>query len=82
MLFLDDGVFQLLGDQQPGVLELKDLGANLKALPLFGVSALFACASSLRTRGIDPDVLALEVSLLAPEDLPPLLNRFDEVITL
>lgn len=82
MLFMDDGVFQLLGDQQPQALALKDLGANLKALPLFGVSELFVCAASLNARGLGLDQLLVEVTVVAPEALPPLFNRFDEVLTL
>ena len=47
LLFLDDGVFQLLAGQQAPTLQQKDLCANLQALPLFGVEALFACARRL-----------------------------------
>lgn len=82
MLFMDDGVYQLLGDQQPKALELKDQGANLKALPLFGVSELFVCGSSLEERGIGTGQLALEAVVLPEAELPLVFNRFDEVITL
>jgi tRNA 2-thiouridine synthesizing protein C len=83
MLFMDDGVFQLLKDQQPGALEMKDLGANLKALPMFGVSDLFVCAASLEERGLTPEQLALEAPvLLRPDALASLFHRFEEVITL
>ena len=52
MLFLDDGVFQLLADQQPDALQQKDLTANLKALPLFGVENLYVSTRSLAERGL------------------------------
>ena len=41
MLFLDDGVLQLVAGQQPSALQQKDLAANLQALPLFGVGIVF-----------------------------------------
>jgi tRNA 2-thiouridine synthesizing protein C len=82
LLFMDEGVYQLLGDQQPKALELKDQGANLKALPLFGVSELFVCGSSLDERGIGTGELALEAVVLPEAELPLVFNRFDEVITL
>ena len=47
LLFLDDGVFQLAPEQQAARLEQKDLTANLQALPMFGVDALFAARRSL-----------------------------------
>ena len=54
MLFLDDGVFQLSSAQQPASLQQKDLGANLQALPMFGVEALYVAQRSLAERGLQP----------------------------
>lgn len=82
LLFLDDGVFQLLTGQQPTVLEQKDLGANLQALPLFGVDELYVCAESLARRGLTASGLALPATLLKSEELPVLVNRFDLMMTL
>ncbi len=82
MLFLDDGVFQLAAAQQPAAVQQKDLTANLQALPLFGVEALYAARRSLRERGLSEDALGLPVRLLDDAELTALLDRFDEVITL
>ena len=53
ILFLRDGVFQLLGDQQPQAIEQKSLQRNLQALPMFGVETIHVCEISLMERGID-----------------------------
>lgn len=82
MLFLDDGVFQLVGAQQPAAVEQKDLGANLQALPLFGVDELYACALSLAQRGLDPATLALPALALDDQGLRELLAHHDLVVTL
>ena len=82
MLFMDDGVLQLAASQQPKALELKDLGANLQALPLFGVEALYACGDSLGLRGLAAADLALPVEVLDAAALKALLTRFDHVVTL
>ncbi|MBA1200599.1 sulfurtransferase complex subunit TusC [Pseudomonas capeferrum] len=82
MLFLDDGVFQLQAEQQPAVLEQKNLAANLQALPMFGVDELFVCAHSLAARGLDLCHLALPAEPLDAPALRALIARFDEVITL
>ena len=82
VLFLDDGVFQLAGAQQPAALEQKDLTANLQALPLFGVDQLFACQSSLALRGIDTTRLTLPIDVLEDAALRALINRYDHVVTL
>jgi tRNA 2-thiouridine synthesizing protein C len=82
MLFMDDGVFQLAAAQQPASLQLKDLAANLQALPMFGVEELFVCAHSVAERGLDPASLSLPVELLDDAALAALIGRFDQVVTL
>lgn len=82
MLFLDDGVFQLVAGQQPQALQQKDLGANLQALPMFGVDALYASTRSLTERGLNEATLNLSVERMDDTSLSALLTRYDQVITL
>ncbi|WP_439888573.1 sulfurtransferase complex subunit TusC [Pseudomonas sp. MBLB4123] len=82
LLFLDDGVFQLIPRQQPKALQQKDLGANLQALPMFGVESLYAAACSLQERGLADQPLALTAEILDDEALKALIDRYDQVITL
>jgi len=82
LLFLDDGVFQLAPAQDAAALQQKDLTANLQALPMFGVDALYASARSLDERGLAEAGLALAVEVLDDAALGALLNRYDHVITL
>ncbi len=82
MLFLDDGVLQLLPGQAPAQVQQKDLTANLQALPMFGVDELFVAASSLRERGLAAAALSLEAHVLEDDALAALVDRFDQVITL
>lgn len=80
LLFLDDGVLQLAVGQAPQAVQQKDLTANLQALPMFGVEALYACAHSLEQRGLSDTSLAVE--RLDTEGLRALIDRYDQVITL
>jgi tRNA 2-thiouridine synthesizing protein C len=82
LLFLDDGVLQLSSAQQPAVLQQKDIGANLQALPLFGVEALYASRRSLDERGLDAESLKLPVEALDDDALSALIDRYDMMITL
>lgn len=82
MLFLDDGIFQLAPAQQPATVQQKDLGANLQALPMFGVESLYASARSLQERGMQDAPLALPVEVLDDGGLTALFDRYDQVITL
>lgn len=82
MLFLDDGVFQLSSAQQPARVQQKDLGANLQALPMFGVDALYVSQRCLAERGLQPPSSSLAVTLLNDAELSALIDRYDQVITL
>lgn len=82
MLFLDDGVFQLMSDQQPAQLEQKDLAANLRALPMFGIDELYVALGSLDERGLNVVDLGIPAQPLVDSELSALIARFDHVITL
>lgn len=81
LLFLDDGVFQLVTNQQAKSIEQKDISANLQALPLFGIEELFIAENSLLERGLNHNQLVLPVKLLAHNQLAHLLTQYDVVIT-
>ena len=82
MVFLDDGVFQLQTAQQAVAVQQKDLTANLQALPLFGVDALYASARSLDERGLTRQPLSPAVEALDDTALTVLIAQHDQVITL
>jgi tRNA 2-thiouridine synthesizing protein C len=83
LLFLDDGVFQLLPGQNAKALQQKDLTANLKALSMFGVEEIYACATSLAERGILQDALDDDVIELSKSgEVTALIDRYDHVITI
>lgn len=83
LLFLDDGVLQLLPDQQATQVQQKDLTANLKALSLFGVEDIFACGDSLAERGVPPTGLNVDtLQLLKASEISAIIDRYDQVITL
>ena len=82
LLFLDDGVFQLVADQAAARLQQKDLTANLQALPMFGIESLYAASFSLKERGLEEANLSLPVEVVDANDIGTLINRYDHVITL
>lgn len=81
MLFLDDGVFQLQLNQQATALQQKDLSANLKAMPMFGIDQLYACSRSLQERGMSESDLCLPVTGLDNHQIRDLFERYDQVVT-
>lgn len=81
LLFLDDGVFQLIAQQNASVIEQKNISANLQALPLFGIERLLVAEHSLTTRGLASEQLSLPSELISQQQLTTLLQQYDVVIT-
>lgn len=84
LLFMDDGVFQLLKHQSPQTLQQKSLSANLSALPVYEVENLFVHSDSLRRRGIDVDQLIFsgeELTLLDNQQVAELMRQQDQLLS-
>ena len=81
LLFLDDGVFQMAGQQQASAVQQKDICANLQALPMFGVDALFVSARSLQQRGLQGQPLSLPAAVIDDQQIQQLFQRYDQVVT-
>lgn len=82
ILFMDDGVLQLLEQQQPQVLEQKDLTANLQALPMFGIEQLYVAQQSLTERGLADSPLAMAAERVDDQAIQHLIRQYDYVMTL
>ncbi len=69
MLFLDDGVYQLLRGQDGGAIGAKTLGNALEALELYGIERPGVSAAALAERGLASDDLAIAAEPLSPADI-------------
>src|SRR5690554_7312670 len=80
ILFMDDGVLQLLDQQQPQALEQKDLSANLQALPMFGIEQLYVAQHCLTVRGLADNPLALTAERVDDQRIQQLIRQHDYVM--
>ena len=81
VLFLDDGVRQLVGGQDATLVDRKDTAKALGALPAYDVDEIFAHAGSLAARAIDPDALAVGARVVEDDEVAALLHEADVVVT-
>lgn len=83
LLFLDDGVYQLMkGQQLAKQANSKNLEAVFGALPLYDINALWAERESLDARNIKPGDLAHPAKALASEQIADFSSGFDRVLTI
>jgi tRNA 2-thiouridine synthesizing protein C len=82
LLFMDDGVFQLLKHQEAGMIAQKSLSASLPVLPLYGVERIYVHCESLDMRALTPTDLVLnEIQLLNSQQITQLLNEQDQILS-
>lgn len=80
VLFLDDGVWQLVGPQAPAGIGAKSVAAQQEALPMYDVTAIHVERESLETRGLDPEDLVLPVQLVSRSELADLFSRHAPIL--
>lgn len=80
VLFLDDGVWQLLAGQDGRPLGTKTHCAMLGALPLYGVERLYIDTASLTVRGVTPAALIPGVTYLDAEEVKALLADSGKIL--
>lgn len=80
VLFLDDGVFQLLGPQNLETLPHKNVAKKLSALTMYGVDKVYVSETALLQRGIEQDALCIPCTTVPDSDIRPMLDQHDVLI--
>ncbi len=82
ILFMEDGVFQLLKGQDAAQIGQKSLAANLQALPLYGVEDILVCQHSLGERGLQANQCLLDARVMNNSEIATLIEHYDQIVTL
>jgi tRNA 2-thiouridine synthesizing protein C len=80
LLFMDDGVWQLLPAQQAVGIQQKNLHSALASMPLYDIETFHVDAQSLAHRQLDPAQLDSSITLVASEQLAAFIDSFDQVL--
>jgi len=80
MLFMDDGVYQLVAGQDADLLGMKSLEKVLPMLPMYELENIYAEAASLQQRGVDPTHSPIPLKVLDNDLLRTLFAEHDRVV--
>lgn len=80
LLFMDDGVWQLLPDQESAQIDARSIESTLASLPLYDIESLYAEAHSLGARGLSAEDLVANVNVLDAGQLRELVSAHDQVL--
>jgi len=81
LIFVEDGVYALVKDQNPAQLNMQPLGEGFPMLPEFGVNGFYVHQPSLEERGLSVDDLVMEVQLIDNAGLANLLAEYGAVLS-
>ncbi|PCJ26070.1 MAG: sulfurtransferase complex subunit TusC [SAR86 cluster bacterium] len=81
-IFLDDGVYQLLRNQNASDIDSNSLGDTLEALELYGIENVCVDENSLRKRNLKAEDLLDNIKLVDQNTISSLLTQSDCVFNL
>lgn len=80
LLFLGDGVLQLLPDQDASTLGAKNLGRQLASLPLYDINSVYVDAEAAARYNIDLTKTVVDTQALHPQEMRQLMVGFDHLL--
>ena len=80
VLFLGDGVFQLLSNQDSKAVELKNHASALEVLPLYDVENLYAIKEDLIDRALTTNQLIDGINIINRQQSKDIIAQHNKVI--
>ena len=80
MLFMADGVFQLVKTQDSSDIQLKSHLGAMEVLPLYDIEDLYVIQEDLTERSLTTDQLGLSVKVISRNDAHSLIDQQDHVM--
>ncbi len=80
LLFMGDGVFQLVKQQNPPP-EQKRIAGIFDSLGLYDIEDIYVCEAALGERGLTPEALMIPATIVDNKALKSLLSRYDNLLT-
>ena len=81
IFFIDDGVLNLIDNQQPDIIQQKDFIRTFKLLDLYDVEQRFICTASLQKFKLDNRELILSCEKIDRSLLLEKLNQAEKLFT-
>ena len=80
VLFLGDGVFQLISNQDSKAIELKNHASALEVLPLYDVENLYVIEEDLNDRAINKNQLIDGINIISRQQSKAIIAQHNKVI--
>lgn len=81
IVFMDDGVYQILKDQDTSAIGTKNFSKTFRALEMYDVEKLYVEKESMQARGISEDDLNVPVEVKSSEEIGRLMDQHDVILS-
>ena len=81
LVFMDDGVFEIVKGQQTKDIGVKNFSPSYRALEGYDVEKLYVDAESLAQRGLTEKDLLVPVEVLSSQQMAELMQQQDVVLS-
>lgn len=75
LFFIGDGVFQVIGQQNPDSIQIKDYLKTFAALEFYDIENLYVCQDSLVQRNLSEDFNVDNIQVLSKSALSEVLHQ-------
>jgi len=80
VFFIDEGVFHLLGNQQPDKILMRDYIATFGMLELYDINDIYVCDESLAKYNLITQPLIIDVKHVTKQTIANLLVTYDTIL--
>jgi tRNA 2-thiouridine synthesizing protein C len=81
LFFIDDGIYQLVGNHDTEQSLQKNYQPLFKMLDLYDVENIYVCEQSLLQRGIKKDALLIETTVINNAQFKKILSLQDQLLS-
>lgn len=81
LLLIGDGVYQVLGNQDPSSLPAKNTASMFQAFEMYGIENIFISRDSLEEKGLSPSNLSISCDVLDDHQIAKLYTTQHQIFT-
>jgi tRNA 2-thiouridine synthesizing protein C len=81
LVFMDDGVYELVKGQNTKGIGMKNFSPTYRALEGYDVEKLYVERESMQTRGLTEDDLLVPVQVLSSAEMAALMDQQDVILS-
>lgn len=79
LFFMADGVFQVIGDQNPSAINVKDYLKTFSALEFYDIENIYVCQQSLAERNLRANFHIDNVTVLSREEFSQCVHEHNMI---